>query len=110
MEKIDQTVVRGKIEGGRFAAYSLHVDVSRLFSEYGLEYIRQTMKLLLAEEFLKDEPTPERLDARIKEVLVKTVSKAAYRLALSEVKKLVAKGPDNVIEVVREVMEGGDDK
>lgn len=109
MEKIDQTVVRGKTEGGKFAAFSIHVDRTKLFSEYGMEYIRKTVKLLLVKALVQHED-PEVMDAKIKEVLLGCVSKAAYGLALQELRRIMDGGVDVVHSVVREVMEGGDDE
>lgn len=110
-DMIEKTVVRGKVENGRFAAFNLHIDGNRLYSEYGLEYIRETVKLLLTEEYAKyDEPDPERLDNRLKEMICGTVAKAAHRLALRELKRIILSGPDEVKKVVEEVMLGGKDE
>ena len=108
---IDKSIVRGKIgEKGRFAAFQIHVEGNKLFYDYGLEYIRESVRLLLCEAFSKDETTPEQLDNRIIEVVGCTVAKASRGIAIMELKKILSGGPDEVRKLVREVMEGSDEE
>ena len=104
---IDQKVMRGETENGRFAAFALTVDGSRLFSEYGMAYIRQAAKLLFAESIAHDK-SPEDMDKRIAEVIGVTVAKAARIRALLFLKKIAEEGgPQAMLKVFKEVMEGG---
>ena len=102
---IDQNVVRGKTQDGQFAAFLLKVDGNRVFSDYGLEYINRTAKLMLVKAFAQQR-RPEEMDAEIKELVCSTVSKAAYHLALQEVRRLLELGAEGVRQVVMDVMEG----
>lgn len=109
MGKLDQTIVRGKTDGGRFAAIALRIDGTKLFSEYGLEYIKKTAKILLTEAIAHGKK-PEEMGKRIEEVTCKTVSKAAYICTLRELEKILDGDVDNLRRVFEEVMEGSGDQ
>lgn len=110
---IDQTVVRGKTKNGRYAFFNLKIDAMKLFSEYGMEYIRSSVKILLAESVVHM-TKPEELDKRISEVIGSTCADAAHDIAVMELKSLANGGLEtfrnNVMEIVTEVMEGRDEE
>ena len=105
---IDQDVVRGKIGNGRFAAFTLHVDGEKMFSEYGVDYIRQAMKLLMVDAFAKGTRDFAEFQAIVDKTIVETVAQAARFIANREGKKILAAGPDAFKQTIKEVMEGGD--
>ena len=115
MEKFDQTVVRGEInEGkGRFAAFSITVDARKLFSEYGMDYIRRTAKILFAEAFVHD-TGPEKMYERLKEVIGETCANAARNVAMAELCSLIDAGHEQfrerALQIVKEVIEGSDEE
>ena len=108
---IDKNVLRWKAEDEEkdFALYNLHVDGRKLISDYGMEFIRETSKILLVEGFCKKLP-PEKLDERIREVICDAFLKASHGIAMEELKNLVEQRPEHCMNVVKEIMTGEGEK
>lgn len=102
---IDKTVIRGETKTASFASFGMKFDGSKAFTEYGLEYIREVAKLLLVQALCNGKG-PEAMDDQIRKILLGNISKAAYFIALDEIRKIVGDSPANLEKVVKQVLLG----
>lgn len=108
---IDKDIVRGTMKGARFAEHQLHIDTRQLFSDYGLEMIKEITKLQLADAFLHDTP-PETMTEKACKSVLDILSHAVEKHVIKSLADLLP--PDTPTElkaaklavIIKEVMLG----
>ena len=109
-EKVEMDVMRADNgQGKRMVAFNMHIDGRRLFTEYGLDYIRRTVRICMAKSVVQD-GNPEKMEDEIIRSVGMTLLKAATGLAREEIERIVEKGEDEFKAVIKEVLEGGENE
>ena len=109
-EKVDVDVMRADNgQGKRVVAFNMHIDGRKLFTEYGLDYIRRTARICMAKSAVQD-GNPEKMEDEIIQNVGMTLLKAAAGLAREEIERIVNKGKDEFEAVIKEFLEGGDNE